>query len=613
MGTNSIQFGLPLLARELVEQAMRRRTYVIRVVYATLLFVMAYALFYDLLRNTTNVFSALGRGRSMFHTLLGLQFAGIYIFMPALGASAIAIEKERSTFALLLLTKLGPWAIVFEKLLSRMAPMLTFLLLGLPLLGFTYTLGGFGAVEFLTGAIGLGFALVQTAALALFCSAFCRTTTGALISAYLLQVLMMFGPPVVANMNDAGIRKMLMSIQCEDAPYLFFAPAMTGMWPSNGLGPTVLFVFSRGTQFVPVALTLSTVLLLVAARLVLVPRAFAVPGHRLQKLFRRLDAVFARWNNNRYTRGITLIAETSLLPETCPVAWIETTRTSLGSFRFLLRLLLVVEALLAMLVLFVANSTERSAGFVSMLVLLLWVGAVTLVAVKGASLIAGERSRQTLDVLLAAPLSTRTLLEQKLTGLRRLMLVLSVPLLSLFLFQAWWRCGPQTGNPWTDRQYIRPGLYLTAAISCTVIYLHVAAWLSVLIGLRSRNQTRAVLISLGSILALCIGPLLPVFIMAVMFRIREQEPFSFLFLLSPMALVMINEINSYHPAFTHPWAAVALNSIYYSVWWRVLRTWCLRDAPIWLGRTHEDLTDAESPPAVDQLCETDTSEGACAT
>jgi ABC-type transport system involved in multi-copper enzyme maturation permease subunit len=597
MRFDAIQNGLPLLGRELVEQAMRRQTYIIRVVYAGLLFLIAYCLFYDLLRGASaGVFAVLGRGRPMFHTLLGLQFAGIYIFMPALGAGAIAVEKERSTFALLLLTKLGPWTIVFEKLLSRIVPMLTILLLGLPLLGFTYTLGGFGATEFLAAALGLGLALLQTASLALFCSAYCRTTTGALISAYVLQVLLLFGPAMFVTTNFAGVQDFLWSAQLHDLAWIFYGPAMTSLWPSNAFGVTGMLGLTRGTQFVPVALGVTTALLLVATRLVLVRRAFASPRRRLQRLFRRLDGVFVRWNENRYTHGITLIADAEPLPGTCPIAWVETTRTALGSMRYLVRVLLVVEALLAMLVLFVANSIDRSAGLVSMFVLVAWVGAVGLVAVKGASLIAGERSRQTLDVLLAAPLSTRELLDQKMAGLRRLMLVIAVPLLSLFLFQAWWRCGPQTGNPWTDREYLRPAIYLTTAVLCLVIYLHVAAWLSIIIGLRSRSQTRAVLISLGAILALCMGPLLPVFVITVLFRFREQEPTSFLFLLSPMALAMVNEINSWYPAFEHRWLVVALNSIYYSAWWIGLRAWCLRRASHWLGRTQEEGTPADSSP-----------------
>ena len=40
------------------------------------------------------------------------------------------------------MTRLGPFTILFEKLLSRLVPMFTFLLLSLPLMAFAYSLGG---------------------------------------------------------------------------------------------------------------------------------------------------------------------------------------------------------------------------------------------------------------------------------------------------------------------------------------------------------------------------------------------------------------------------------------------------------------------------------------
>ncbi|HVW02934.1 MAG TPA: ABC transporter permease subunit [Planctomycetaceae bacterium] len=599
MRMKAIPLGLPLLTRELQEQAVRRRTYVIRVVYAILLFSVAYCLFYDLLQNSSTIFSALGYGRQMLAELLALQFAGVYIFMPAVGATAIAVEKERSTFGLLLLTRLSPWTIVFEKLLSRMVPMLSFLLLGLPLLGFAYTLGGVQTDELMVSGIGLGIALLQTASLALFCSAFCRTTTGALIAAYLLQVLLMFGPPLIVATNVGGIETFLDQTFVDDAEWVFFAPAMTNLWANGGAMGVMSIggiagIVLHSLAYAPLAML--TLLLLVATRLVIVRRAFALPKHRLQKLFRSLDGLFKRWNNNRFTRGILLTGESAELPESQPVAWIETTRTALGSLRYLVRLLLVVETLLAVLLLLIANSggDGETETLLSMIVFLVWMGAVALVAIKGASLIAGERSRQTLDVLLTMPISARELIAEKLTGLRRLMIVVSVPLLTLFLFQAWWRALPMTGQLWMDQRRLLPSLYLTSAISCMVLYLHGAAWMSIVIGLRSRSQTRAVLQSLGLIVAACIGPLLLMFIAEVMFDLSEKSPVYWFFIASPMMSVAMNEFNAFGQMYREPWLAVALNAAYYGAWWIGLRVWCLRRAPVWLGRTCETVVAEEA-------------------
>ena len=573
-----------MLARELVEQAVRRRTYIIRVTYALLLFGITWCMFYDLLRGTS-AFASLGRGRQMFTTLMWLQYIGVYVFMPALGATSIAVEKERSTFGLLLLTRLSPGAIVLEKLLSRIVPMATFLLLGLPLLGFTYTLGGFQMSEFLFNATGLMVALLQTAALALFCSAFCRTSTGALISAYILQLALMFGPVMLAGF---GVGHDLISRRMFPAGYMFCAPILKEVASHWGLGSFSALVF--------VPLLSVTALFLVATRIVLVPRAFALPKHRLQKLFRGLDRMFARWNENRCTRGIILMRDADLLPETRPVAWVETTRTVLGSLRYLVRMLLVAESLLAGLLLIIAMLPNEPHEIVAMMVFAGWIGSVGLVAVKGASLIAAERSRQTLDVLLTMPISSHDLLSQKLSGIYRLMGVLVVPMLTLFAFDAWWRNGPETTDQWEAQRRLYPALYLTSAVANLVIYLNLTAWLSILIGLRSRSQTRAVLMSLGAVVALCIGPLLMLFVLITTFRFQQQEPFTWLLLTSPMMSVVFNEFNAWREIFKSPWMGVVLNSVYYGIWWAVLRAWCLRKAPAWLGRIRELPIDDDLTP-----------------
>lgn len=189
-------FGLPLLEKELVEQSARKRTYVIRTLYAVLLFLSAGLMFYDTLARFRggNPFQVLGQGREMFDILIALQFAGVYLFMPAITCGVLTQEKERDSLALLFLTRLGPWTILFEKLLSRLVPMGTFLLLSLPLLVFAYSLGGISATRLWGGVWTLTVTTVQIGCLSLACSAYFRTTVGAFIGTYLLGLAMMFGP-----------------------------------------------------------------------------------------------------------------------------------------------------------------------------------------------------------------------------------------------------------------------------------------------------------------------------------------------------------------------------------------------------------------------------------
>src|SRR5579872_4529048 len=140
--------GLPLLAKELAEQSARKRTYIVRVVYAALLFLSAFLFFFDILRSgSSSPLAVLGKGRQMFDVLVLLQFAGVYLFMPAMTCGVLTLEKERASLPLLFLTRLGPGTILVEKLMSRLIPMLGFLMLSFPLLAFAYSLGGFAATQ----------------------------------------------------------------------------------------------------------------------------------------------------------------------------------------------------------------------------------------------------------------------------------------------------------------------------------------------------------------------------------------------------------------------------------------------------------------------------------
>src|ERR1043166_1922781 len=92
------RLDLPLLGKELVEQAARKRTYLLRILYAGLLFT-GFLVYFNRLFSAAgdNAFSVFGRGREMFDFLVKIQFAGICIFLPVMMAGAIAYEKERDS------------------------------------------------------------------------------------------------------------------------------------------------------------------------------------------------------------------------------------------------------------------------------------------------------------------------------------------------------------------------------------------------------------------------------------------------------------------------------------------------------------------------------------
>src|SRR5207237_1836102 len=130
----------------------------------------------------------------------------------------------------------------------------------------------------------------------------------------------------------------------------------------------------------------------------------------------------------------------------------------------------------------------------SLIVFLVLLVSVLLISAQSASLIAGERSRQTLDVLCVTPLSGRDIIRQKYRAVRRLMIVLLVPFLTLFYFVCGVKWHMPGRNQWggPDQEFSLP-LYLACSLLSVGIYLPMVAWLSLLIGLTVRTQTRAIL------------------------------------------------------------------------------------------------------------------------
>ena len=118
---------------------------------------------------------------------------------------------------------------------------------------------------------------------------------------------------------------------------------------------------------------------------------------------------------------------------------------------------------------------------------------------------ATEKTKQTLDVLLSTPLTTKDIISQKMAGVRKLTFVLWVPLLTVVAFDAWWRLSlvgypNSTGDPggfiW----------FLIQRLTPLIVYPAVIAWMGFHFGLRLRTQGQAMLATIGVIVAWCIIP-----------------------------------------------------------------------------------------------------------
>ena len=576
-------FGLPLLTKDLIEQAAHRRTYILRVVYAAVLYGAALWIYADISGggSQAEVLSR-GQGRQMFLTLVAVQLWAAIILLPAISSGAITSEKERDTLGLLLLTQLSPTTIILEKLISRMVTMGTYQLLSLPLFAVVYGLGGVELFEILAAIWYLAWWSLVIGAISIGCSAWHRTTAGAFISAYAIM------PLVVC-----------FAMSCQSV----LSPAVAEIWrPSGEMSTMQYFVASLGT--IVLLLAMSVPLLLVTwfvvafAQMHLLQRAFVPPRNLLLEFFKGLDKFFEDLNNQT-TSGILLVRDIDTGPLFDPIAWRETRKRSLGTVRYLFRLLIVLEVPLAIAISWTVTDNGSSSfdGPTTFFLTLLWPISVLAIVVHTTNVIFAEHSRQTLDVLLVTPLTARELVTQKLAGVRRLIAVLSVPFLTLVIFQATWTLyvvrglglfgrGSDDGNV-----FVHEILGMTLAL---LVYPRVVQWLSFHHAIRVRNHTQAVLWSLITIIGLCGIPYLVVYLVGVVFSIEPTDAtLAWITWLSPIRVLFHRKI--VQPS---PWSGanlnqvlqdrlfvgLALNAVTWVGLWLFLRYRAMRDFSSSMGR-----------------------------
>lgn len=442
------KFGLPLLQRELTELSARPRTFLTRAVYAVIFFgLIGWQFGEQFSRSNAEALLDLGRGRQLFDQLVLWQLGGVCLFMPILTSGAIASEKERGTLSLLMITHLSPMLILIEKLGSRVFVMMTLLLLAVPVAAYAYSMGGIEYAQIAASFLLLISTTCYIGAFTLICSSFCSNATSALVASLVL------GVPVLGL--AAGF--VLPAIRSGGQP---------GQWLTTAF-VQLLFVFA----------------FLSLARTALLNRGNQPPKNLGLELLRWTDRF---WNNlNReYTGGIIIIRDRSTLPAHKPIVWRESKKKSLGSFRYLLRVLLLVEipTLFILVLAIPGNISARRFAIPAGLLSILWGIACLVVSVRVASILAGERSRQTLDVLLATPMTGKEIIRQHFGGTLKLMLVMSVPILTCYSFR------------WTAQGWSFPDLiYHLSSLATVAIYLPLCAWVAMLIGLRIQSQLKAVI------------------------------------------------------------------------------------------------------------------------
>jgi ABC-type transport system involved in multi-copper enzyme maturation permease subunit len=538
MKKRRLQFGLPLLARELAEQASHARHYVLRCLCALVMFAACFVALRDVLAADRAIgLTSLGAGLVLVDSVTQTQAILILLFLPAITCGAIAGEKERNTLAILLTTRLSPFTIVLEKLASRLVVVFMLLLLSLPLLAVAYSMGGISLPDLLRRVRDLAELSFFVASLSLMCSAWCGSTVSAFFMSYFVAGALILG--------SAGV-----------------------------LGYSLVFHFGQpGPMLVQALILFVPVLFLFIASRCLISRAFVTPRNFILAFFRGLDRLFTRMNV--VVGNVVLVREKALLPADKPIAWRETAKKSLGTVRYLVRILVAIE-LPTLFFLVIASESptvdlSRGLGVGSWLWYFIWAIAAMLVAVSGASIVSGERMRQTLPVLLSTPLPGPEIVRQLFAGVRRLISVLWIPFGTIAVYQYWFHLGSNRVGEATVVER------LICALLEISIYPFLVGWITFYVGTRVRSGLWAVM---GSLLVVLTIILLP-YAGALLALWLDLDPLwarAFAYA-SPATIVVMNEARG------APLWHICLNfALFGGLTW-LIRGHCLRHADRLLGRS----------------------------
>ncbi len=341
-------------------------------------------------------------GWRFYHALAATQLALALLAAPAATAGAFYLDRARGTLAQLLATDLTAAEIVLGKLAARLVPLVGTVLGGVPFLALAALLGGIDPASVIGLLLVTLGAAVLGCTLALTLSVWGTTLTEVVLATYALWLIVILLPPTWWVLRAAGAVPWLLPgwMEATSPVLLVFSPGRTP--GAMGLG--------EPSWFLGLCLALSAALAAVAAWR-LRPAATREPDRvrrrvGLGRLGRwlpgpSLDAnpvLWREWHARRPTRGVLvlwLLYAALAVACTAGVAWMTVQFPSGGPAPLL-------------------NALQVAAGML-------------LLSISAASALAEERVRGSLDVLLATPLPTRSVVWGKWWGTFRMVPVLAVP------------------------------------------------------------------------------------------------------------------------------------------------------------------------------------------
>jgi ABC-type transport system involved in multi-copper enzyme maturation permease subunit len=357
-------------------------------------------------------------GEWFFYAMAAIQVSLVILAAPASTAGSICIDRARGTLAHMMVTDLSDAEIVLGKLGARLAPISGLIACVVPVAALVTLLGGvdFGAIVGLF-VVSVSLAVVGCT-LSLTISVWAAKTHDVLMAAYMIMGLWLLALPIWGGLSMSG-KLPAPPAWFENAnPFvLAFAPYVT----PGKVGVRDYAVFALAVLLISAGLVVIVIARLRRAVIGNLGRSEHPVRGRLPELKRFLPSwpsptldgnpvLWREWHRNRPSKLGRRLWATLLIICWSVVAW--------GTYEL------------------ITGSERHGSGSLGGGYAILLVFGMLMLSATAPTALAEERARGSLDVLLATPLSTRSIVLAKWWGAYRRVLVLAVMTLYVSVFLA---------------------------------------------------------------------------------------------------------------------------------------------------------------------------------
>jgi ABC-type Na+ efflux pump permease subunit len=499
-----MRWGLgPVFVFEWITNARRWQVYAARAFGAFALLTAMFVVWWSQVetRGRLSIRAQAQLGEYYFYALIGVEIALMMIAAPAATAGAICVDRARGTLSHVLMTDLSDPEIVLGKLAARLMPVFGLIACSWPVLALGSLLGGIDPTA-LTLAIGVVTAVaVLGCSMALTISIWAKKPHEVVMACYVFCLVVLLAWPIWNGIaSNLGLSAPPRWVLLADPFFLAFVPYIE---------PTK-FDITEYLGFFACTMAASATLALIAVwRMRPACTREAVRSTRSAGVLHRLDA---------FVRAISHIPRPPM--DRNPVLWREWNRARPSRWMAVLVTAFagttavgVVWESINMLVRGI-NPSGPNYGVLSYVFQIMF-GLLMLAAIAPTSL-SEERQRGSLDVLLATPLSTRTIVYGKWLGTFRFVPLLVVCPLILTLamatgdLSAWLARIGTAGQDNYDRLTLAERLLGVSLLASTLVANGAAiVSLGLLLATWVRRQSRAIAISVsGFVLTAIAWPIL---------------------------------------------------------------------------------------------------------